>query len=306
MIIAAVVLSSVPSVSVTTGSCEADKFFDQMSLPLTTCCGQGFIDSGEPQGSVETIAGVSCYVSAAADGQTKECVVIATDIFGYTLPNVRLIADSFASAGYHAVVPDMFKGSEAPSDVMESRDKLTTGTLLEKMGAFAYIAWLLPGFLWRNSFVKNKVDIDVVLKELRVQGATKIALLGYCWGGKVAVLCGREDLADVVVAAHPGRLQFPEDINLLQKPTLFILSEKDRELTPERQTEIIELLRSKGPQYDGETYPGVDHGFAVRGNENDPHVKEQRVKAYERSLSFVKERFAQMDGSGATDQLGFK
>jgi dienelactone hydrolase len=144
------------------------------------CCFRGFIDSGNPVGAVEEIDGVSCYVSSP-NGR-ENVVVISTDIFGYELPNVRLIADSFAKAGYTAVVPDMFNGSNAPFDAIDAMDNITNGkSILGKIGSIAYLAFNMPAFLLRNSHPKNKLIIDKVLKALRDSGSKRIAVQGYCW-----------------------------------------------------------------------------------------------------------------------------
>jgi len=74
------------------------------------CCG-GHIDKGTPDGEIKTVAGVKCYQSKIEPSNTDTLIVIATDIFGYTLPNVRLIADKFANeTGILCIVPDLFQG----------------------------------------------------------------------------------------------------------------------------------------------------------------------------------------------------
>ena len=80
------------------------------------CCG-GFIDEGQPSGKEENITGVDCYVAIPASDSGKSqasstaVVVIATDVFGFRLPNARLIADSFAKElSVKCIVPDLFQG----------------------------------------------------------------------------------------------------------------------------------------------------------------------------------------------------
>lgn len=77
------------------------------------CCG-GVVDKGTPTGSVQTIAGIQCYLAEYSGDEKKNddvLIVIATDIFGYTLPNSRLIADGLANEfKTKCVVPDLFQG----------------------------------------------------------------------------------------------------------------------------------------------------------------------------------------------------
>lgn len=74
------------------------------------CCVGGFQHEGTPVGTVEIIAGHSCYVSIPSE-PTDKIVVIAGDVFGYTLNNVRLIADQYAKEGFKTIVPNLFYGS---------------------------------------------------------------------------------------------------------------------------------------------------------------------------------------------------
>jgi hypothetical protein len=84
-------------------------------MSQVACCG-GFIDEGQPSGKEETIAEVNCYVATPQSGNgsqtnTNSFVVIATDVFGFRLPNARLIADSFAKElSIKCIVPDLFQG----------------------------------------------------------------------------------------------------------------------------------------------------------------------------------------------------
>ena len=75
------------------------------------CCG-GFLDKGSPLGEEAKIAGIDCYVTNQSPSNKEESVVIlATDVFGYKLPNARLIADAFSKElGVKCIIPDLFQG----------------------------------------------------------------------------------------------------------------------------------------------------------------------------------------------------
>lgn len=82
-----------------------------------SCCG-GFIDSGAPSGEETMVGGLLCYVSAPTIPNNGKAIVIASDIFGFSLPNVRLIADSYARRGFYCVVPSLYR-NPVPRNVME-------------------------------------------------------------------------------------------------------------------------------------------------------------------------------------------
>ena len=147
------------------------------------CCVGGRIDEGEPKGKVEEIGGVKCYVAESKTGSKEFAVVIATDVFGYTLPNVRLIADSYAEQGYYCLVPDMFQGSEPPAEMMTSINNINgankNATFMNKMGAFGSLLRHFPSFIFRNGGTKNVDTIKKVISHLRKElGVKKVACQG--------------------------------------------------------------------------------------------------------------------------------
>ncbi|CEP02293.1 Dienelactone hydrolase domain-containing protein [Plasmodiophora brassicae] len=134
------------------------------------CCA-GTVDSGTPTGSVLAIGGISCYVacrSVTVEGDritscsANRAVVIATDIFGYKLSNGRLLADQFATAGYVAVVPDLFNGNEVPPAGMHTVDALvgpdaSNASLFAKGAAVANYPGVAHGFAIRGDWTDPNV-----------------------------------------------------------------------------------------------------------------------------------------------------
>lgn len=78
------------------------------------CCATGEIHQGKPEGRVSKIHGLDCYVAEPPNGlEPKGVVVILPDIFGWTLPNTRIIADNYAKKGQWLVyVPEFMNGNE--------------------------------------------------------------------------------------------------------------------------------------------------------------------------------------------------
>ena len=68
-------------------------------------CKSGFKWDGKPTGSESTLDDAKAYVT----GDSKDtAILIVTDIFGWTLPNIRLLADHYAKEANATVyVPDM-------------------------------------------------------------------------------------------------------------------------------------------------------------------------------------------------------
>lgn len=68
-------------------------------------CKKGFAWDGATTGSETTLAGAKAYVT----GNNKDAaVLIITDIFGWTLPNIRILADHYAKeADVTVYIPDV-------------------------------------------------------------------------------------------------------------------------------------------------------------------------------------------------------
>lgn len=75
---------------------------------MSSCekCKSGFNWNGTPTGSVSKIANNNAYIT----GDNKDAaVLIIHDIFGWTFPNLRLLADHFAKeANVTVYLPDLY------------------------------------------------------------------------------------------------------------------------------------------------------------------------------------------------------
>lgn len=76
------------------------------------CCAAGAIHQKTPTGREAKIHGLDCYVAEPPQGvQPKGVIVILSDVFGWTLPNSRILADGYAKKGAWLVyLPDMMNG----------------------------------------------------------------------------------------------------------------------------------------------------------------------------------------------------
>jgi hypothetical protein len=75
------------------------------------CCIAGELHAGTPVGREEHLHGLNCYVSDPLEGSSKATIVILTDVFGWKLPNTRILADQYAKRlRMRTIVPDFFNG----------------------------------------------------------------------------------------------------------------------------------------------------------------------------------------------------
>ena len=151
-----------------------------------------------PSGKEATIAGVPCYSVGEA---CKSVVIISTDVFGYTFPSVRAIADQIAAAGFHVVIPDMFTGDAVSLQQMQEggRDYIRgvwsvthshSAAVHRAAAAAIHVDVLTDGHChttarrWPKHQPKHTAQTLIkVARQLGKEGkADSIQSVGYCYG----------------------------------------------------------------------------------------------------------------------------
>jgi dienelactone hydrolase len=194
-------------------------------MPSVSCC-SGFIDSGEPSGKVKSIAEISYYeaipsgsLGSNSNSSKTHALILCTDVFGWSLPNARLLADGFAETlGIPCFVPDLLDGTDLPSHLMENIQCLTTNPkglgIFSKIHAISSLFWYFPAFVLSNSMAKNMGRLVKFMKAMDFQG---YILQGYCWGGRLAIKAAQgtsgpaaEQLPILAICSnHPGKKEIP-------------------------------------------------------------------------------------------------
>lgn len=72
---------------------------------MSSCCLSGFKWDGQPQGQEATLNNHGYYVTGS---NADVAVLMIHDLYGWTFPNIRLLADHFAAeVGATVYVPDL-------------------------------------------------------------------------------------------------------------------------------------------------------------------------------------------------------
>ncbi|KAL1841457.1 hypothetical protein VTJ49DRAFT_7012 [Mycothermus thermophilus] len=207
-----------------------------------------------------------------AKARAKAAVLFLTDVFGLGIVENKLLADSFARAGYLTVVPDLFDGSPAPGDIN------------------------VPGFNTTEFLAKHVPEtidpkIATSIRYLRRRrGISRIGAPGYCFGGRytfrfagpsgaASVQNGRDAYIDATFAAHPSLLS-AEEIKVIGAPASIAAAETDALFNDEARLAAEKTLKETDQPYRVTLYSGTDHGFGVRANLNDPQQKEAKEEAF--------------------------
>lgn len=187
----------------------------------------------------------SGYLAPAKNGKGPG-IVMVQEIFGVN-KGIREAADRFAKDGYTVLAPDLFWRFK-PN--LELTDK---GEDLEE--AFDY---------YHRFDVKQGVsDLGQAVKTLRQHPACtgKVAILGFCLGGKLAYLTAADRVVNAAVAFYGGGIA--DHLNLAKAiccPLLMHFGEED-EMMPSEQTDAIRAAFSGRKEVEVEMYPGVGHAF---------------------------------------------
>ncbi|KAJ2765490.1 hypothetical protein IWQ56_004079 [Coemansia nantahalensis] len=186
-----------------------------MSFPAACCNTPPVQASYTPVGAKQAIGGIECYVSGSKDA--KRGVIVNYDIFGMHA-NVVQLCDVLAAAGYYVVLPDLL-GSDA-----------LTEAGLGNAGVFA--AFIKGPGSW--AAVKDKYV--AVQGYLRDSGIEAVAVVGFCWGGKMVVraLAELDGLAGGAIV-HPALIK-DGDMATVRAPLLVLPSKDEPDFTAEFAT----------------------------------------------------------------------
>lgn len=199
---------------------------------------------------------------AQPTGEPRAGIVVLQEIFGVNA-HIRSIADGFARAGYLTIAPALF--DRAQRDV-----ELAAAESTRQGMAIAH----------RISPDETMQDIAAAIEYLREHGASKVGVVGYCWGGALAWLSNTRLHPDATVSYYPGGIQN----TIREKPTcpaIFHFGLRDAHIS---QT-VVEQVRKEHPVFPVFTYERAGHGF---NNDTRPSYNATAAKlAQQRTLAHL-------------------
>lgn len=198
---------------------------------------------------------------AQPDGAPRGGIVVVQEIFGVNA-HIRGVVERYAQAGYVAIAPALFDRVETGVELGYDAEGIARGRAL--------IAQL---------DIAHAVE-DVAAAADSIRSAGRIGVVGYCWGGTVALLAGQR-LGLPAVSYYGSRNVAWLDEALVGDASVFQFhfGERDASIPPE----AIARHRSVLPQAEIHVYP-AGHGFncELRADYDAPSA----ALAWQRSLDF--------------------
>ncbi|MGH8232814.1 MAG: dienelactone hydrolase family protein [Rhodanobacteraceae bacterium] len=213
-------------------------------------------------------AGTHCIGAYLAKpvGKPKGGIVVVQEIFGVT-EHIRDVADRFAAAGYTAVAPAFFDYVE--NDLELAYDQAGTE---------------------RGKDLAAEVGLDRAVEAVAsaaasIESSGKIGVVGYCWGGTVALLAAQR--LGLPSVSYYGARDIPYLNQPLKAPVIFHFGAKDRSIT----ADAVQKHRDAYP--DAPVYVYDDAGHAFNRDCDPTHYAAQVAPlALKRTMAFFDKKLA--------------
>jgi len=203
-------------------------------------------------------------------------IVLLQEIFGVN-DAMRLAADNFAADGFIVLAPDLFAQISPAIELGY--------TEAERATAIDY--WQ------RLDEARLRSDVAATVEALRLHPSCngKVAAVGFCLGGKQAIVAAHAGLVDAAVSYYPVQVPtYPEMLRDLKCPVQVHVGDADTHIPTEAQTLLSDAL-ADAPRHEYHVHPGAGHGFynSVRAFGYDPVAADRSHRA---AVDFIRTTIA--------------
>lgn len=226
---------------------------------------------------------MSCYLARPRAGRFP-AVVVVMEAFGLN-EQIKDVARRVAAEGYVALAPDLYY--REPNGVV-GYDNLPEAVRL------------MTG-LWDEKVVTDMNAAIVYLQSRDDVRADRVAVMGFCMGGRMAFLTAcRNPTVRAAVSFYGGGIasvmepsdrtpKAPlEDAESLACPVLLLFGQDDSFIPLEEVERIRARLSELHKPAEVQVYPGAPHGFFC--SERDSYRAEAAGDAWRRLLEFFERR----------------
>ncbi len=221
---------------------------------------------------------IPAYRALPASGGPFPVVLVVQEIFGVH-EHIKDICRRLAKLGYFAVAPEMYARQgdvsklKAFPDILKIVNKVPDAQVMSDLDAA--VAWAKAG---------GKAD------------TAKLAITGFCWGGRIVWLYSAHNPGLKAGVAWYGRLvekgdelrpKYPIDlVDSLKAPVLGLYGEADGSIPVASVEKMRTALKEAGKPSEIVLYPDTPHAFFADYREN--YRKTQAEDGWKRMLAWFK------------------
>lgn len=215
----------------------------------------------------EVYEGRATGASGAGD-DSRIGIVVIQEVFGVN-HHIRSVTDRFADAGFLALAPAFFDRVEPNIELGYEAEDVQQGI----------------GYVSKLTWDSTMDDLAVTIDHLRSQGASKIGVVGFCWGGTASWIAANRGLADAAVGYYGGGILSLAD-SAPTVPTILHFGALDAHIP----IDGVKALDARYPDVDVYIYEDADHGFHCDARASY-HSASAGV-AWDRTLAFFREQLS--------------
>jgi carboxymethylenebutenolidase len=180
-------------------------------------------------------------------------------------PEIKDTAETLAKEGYLVLAVDLFNGK-----VVETQDEARAITA-------------------QFNQATGTANMQAAAQFLRDRGATKIASLGWCFGGRqsIELAVSGEPLSATVVYYGGGLATTTSRLAPIKWPVLGIFGGEDQAIPVTTVRAFESSLNDLGVSNEIHIYPNVGHAFANPSGMN--YAPQETVDAWRKTLTFLRE-----------------
>ncbi len=235
------------------------------------------LEAGEVKIPVGEGQSIPAYRAMPAEGGPFPVVLVVQEIFGVH-EHIKDLCRRLAKVGYLAVAPELYARQGDVSKMTDFKEIITK------------VVSKVP-----DAQVMSDLDATVAWAKKSGKGDTaKLAVTGFCWGGRIVWLYAAHNPNLKAGAAWYGRLvgetdklhpKYPVDVAAdLKAPVLGLYGGKDRGISAESVERMRKALKDAGKPSEIIVYPDADHGF--NADYRPSYNKEAAEDAWKRMLAW--------------------
>lgn len=221
---------------------------------------------------------MSAYRAQPEKGSNLPVILVVSEIFGVH-EHIADICRRLAKLGYLAIAPELFARQGDPRKI-------------------ASIQEILDTIVVKTPDAQVMADLDACENWARSHGgdAARLAITGFCWGGRIAWLYSAHNLRLKAAVAWYGRLdgvanertpKYPLDVAAhLKAPVLGLYGGQDQGIPQSDVEDMRNAIAKAGGKSEIHLYPDAPHAF--HADYRPSYRKETAEDGWKRMLAWLK------------------